>query len=198
MKFRIRTLAFKALSVVFLLGAVVLARVPETFALGETMNDYAKVPAFLESGIPPNLLLVIDNSASMYDQAYVNPENNNYCFVQDRVDYDGDGEYTSVNEDVDLDGVLDTEDTNGDGTLNTEDLNGNNRLDDEDKWVEYQQDVGWADYTYFINWLNNGQLDDEDLDNDGYITTEDINDNGVLDSEDYFYKDDPVYGATWY
>ena len=34
-------------------------------------GDGVKVPAFLASGVAPNLLLMIDNSASMYDLAYI-------------------------------------------------------------------------------------------------------------------------------
>ncbi|HBA89696.1 MAG TPA: hypothetical protein DCZ75_17420, partial [Geobacter sp.] len=33
--------------------------------------DYCVTPAFVSGHIPPNLLLMIDNSASMYDLAYV-------------------------------------------------------------------------------------------------------------------------------
>ena len=34
-------------------------------------NEYCVTPAFVSGNIPPNLLLMIDNSASMYDLAYV-------------------------------------------------------------------------------------------------------------------------------
>ncbi|RII27385.1 MAG: pilus assembly protein PilY [Geobacter sp.] len=33
-------------------------------------NNYCVTPAFIAGGIPPNLLLMLDNSASMYDPAY--------------------------------------------------------------------------------------------------------------------------------
>ncbi|MBI5233748.1 MAG: hypothetical protein HY880_05280, partial [Deltaproteobacteria bacterium] len=36
-----------------------------------SMGDYCVTPPFVSSGINPNLLLIIDNSASMYDLAYV-------------------------------------------------------------------------------------------------------------------------------
>lgn len=39
-------------------------------ASAASMNDYCVVPSFIQETILPNLLLVIDNSASMYDLAY--------------------------------------------------------------------------------------------------------------------------------
>ena len=36
-----------------------------------SMGDYCVTPPFVSSGVNPNLLLIIDNSASMYDLAYV-------------------------------------------------------------------------------------------------------------------------------
>ena len=38
------------------------------------------VPPFLAAGVDPNLLLMIDNSASMYDLAYVKPREQGYCY----------------------------------------------------------------------------------------------------------------------
>ncbi len=38
------------------------------------------VPPFLAAGVDPNLLLMIDNSASMYDLAYVKPREEGYCY----------------------------------------------------------------------------------------------------------------------
>lgn len=35
-----------------------------------TLNDYCVIPSFIQESILPNLLLIIDNSASMYDLAY--------------------------------------------------------------------------------------------------------------------------------
>jgi len=48
-------------------------------ALGEApgMQNYCNVPPLPGSGVKPNLLLMIDNSASMYDPAYTDPAN--YC-----------------------------------------------------------------------------------------------------------------------
>ena len=40
----------------------------------------AAVPPFLAAGVDPNLLLMIDNSASMYDLAYVKPREEGYCY----------------------------------------------------------------------------------------------------------------------
>ena len=40
----------------------------------------AAVPPFLAAGVDPNLLLMIDNSASMYDLAYVKPREDGYCY----------------------------------------------------------------------------------------------------------------------
>ncbi len=42
--------------------------------------DGAAVPPFLAAGVDPNLLLMIDNSASMYDLAYVKPREEGYCY----------------------------------------------------------------------------------------------------------------------
>ncbi|UCF92652.1 MAG: hypothetical protein JSW39_00405 [Desulfobacterales bacterium] len=47
----------------------------------------AAVPPFLAAGVDPNLLLMIDNSASMYDLAYVRPREQGYCY---------DGPYTDT------------------------------------------------------------------------------------------------------
>ena len=42
--------------------------------------DYTDNPPFLTEGIDPNMLLLIDNSASMYDLAYVMDGSQGYCF----------------------------------------------------------------------------------------------------------------------
>ncbi len=47
----------------------------------------AAVPPFLAAGLDPNLLLLIDNSASMYDLAYVQAREEGYCY---------DGTYTDA------------------------------------------------------------------------------------------------------
>jgi type IV pilus assembly protein PilY1 len=43
-----------------------------------TCTDGAKIPAFLASGVDPNLLLIIDNSASMNDLAYIGTQGTCY------------------------------------------------------------------------------------------------------------------------
>lgn len=40
------------------------------------MNDYCITPPFIVAGVKPNLLLMLDNSASMYDLAYIAGTNN--------------------------------------------------------------------------------------------------------------------------
>lgn len=54
-------------------GVIGGANLGQTAALVGTKTEYAKLPAFLETGLDPNLLLLIDNSASMYDLAYTDP-----------------------------------------------------------------------------------------------------------------------------
>jgi type IV pilus assembly protein PilY1 len=44
---------------------------------GVSMQTYCNEPPFASAGIKPNLLLMMDNSASMYDAAYSDPPN--YC-----------------------------------------------------------------------------------------------------------------------
>ncbi len=48
----------------------------------------AAVPPFLAAGVDPNLLLMIDNSASMYDLAYVKPREEGYCYDGTYTDQD--------------------------------------------------------------------------------------------------------------
>ena len=49
-------------------------------AANSTCATGAAVPPFLAAGLDPNLLLMIDNSASMYDLAYVKPREEGYCY----------------------------------------------------------------------------------------------------------------------
>ena len=61
-----------------------------------TNTDYQSTPPFLSGRVTPNVLLLIDNSASMYDPAYVD-SGGDYCFDDtyvDTTDYAGyfDGE----------------------------------------------------------------------------------------------------------
>ena len=51
------------------------------------MSDYAVYPPFISTSTTPNLLLIIDNSGSMYDLAYIDEGNSptrdpNYCYDQ--------------------------------------------------------------------------------------------------------------------
>lgn len=66
-------MTLKASKAISLIGAVVsllLAGAAPLQAAGEDMYDYTKIPPFIEVGLNPNLLMLIDNSASMYDPAY--------------------------------------------------------------------------------------------------------------------------------
>ncbi len=60
----------------------------------------ASVPPFLAAGLDPNLLLMIDNSASMYDLAYVQPREEGYCYDGTYTASDNNlvESYTAVNE----------------------------------------------------------------------------------------------------
>ena len=51
---------------------------PEAF--GGSCASGVAVPPFLGSSSTPNLLILIDNSASMYDLAYVNDSNPEGCY----------------------------------------------------------------------------------------------------------------------
>ena len=50
---------------------VMLVTLNFTPSLAATMNDYCIVPPFIQEIAKPNLLMIVDNSASMYDLAYV-------------------------------------------------------------------------------------------------------------------------------
>lgn len=43
------------------------------------MEDYCITPPFIAPVLKPNLLMMIDNSASMYDLAYTDPSTHNFC-----------------------------------------------------------------------------------------------------------------------
>jgi len=53
-----------------ILVLVMLASLDFSPSLAATMNDYCVVPPFIQEIAKPNLLMLIDNSASMYDLAY--------------------------------------------------------------------------------------------------------------------------------
>ncbi|HYS42828.1 MAG TPA: hypothetical protein VEM32_02505, partial [Geobacteraceae bacterium] len=46
-----------------------------TLSHAAVMNDYCVVPAFIGENVPSNLLLLIDNSSSMYDLSYADQGN---------------------------------------------------------------------------------------------------------------------------
>ena len=63
----------------YLLIAFILGVSAASESSASTMADYTSVPPFLTvGGVDPNLLLLIDNSASMYDLAYVDDQG--YCY----------------------------------------------------------------------------------------------------------------------
>lgn len=72
--------AGKTISLAVAMFSLLLAGASPLQAAGEDMYDYTKIPPFIEVGLNPNLLMLIDNSASMYDPAYA-PANENYCFA---------------------------------------------------------------------------------------------------------------------
>lgn len=66
-------------NVVHIVGCVaILILLAVGSARGASKEDYCVQPAFITSGVKPNLLLIIDNSASMYDLAYQD-STNTYC-----------------------------------------------------------------------------------------------------------------------
>ena len=83
-------LARKTVSLSLIACALLLASAGTLLASGETMYYYTKIPPFIETGLDPNLLLLIDNSASMYDPAYRNPQTN-VCYSSGDEDLNGNG-----------------------------------------------------------------------------------------------------------
>lgn len=73
--------ARKNISIIVAVCALLLAGVGSLQAAGEDMYDYTKIPPFIEVGLNPNLLMLIDNSASMYDPAYTEPGST--CYADD-------------------------------------------------------------------------------------------------------------------
>ena len=53
-----------------ILALALLAALDITTSVAAVMNDYCIVPPFIQEIAKPNLLMIIDNSASMYDLAY--------------------------------------------------------------------------------------------------------------------------------
>ena len=54
----------------FILALALYAALDSSSSLAASMNDYCIVPPFIQEIAKPNLLMVLDNSASMYDLAY--------------------------------------------------------------------------------------------------------------------------------
>ena len=54
----------------YLLVAVVLASLAVPSALQAAMNDYCVVPPYVVQNVPPNVMIVVDISGSMYNFAY--------------------------------------------------------------------------------------------------------------------------------
>jgi type IV pilus assembly protein PilY1 len=80
----------KFLKTLFILGMLTLF-LKTQLAHAQTMNDYCITPPFVVAGVEPNLLLMIDNSASMYDLAYIS-STTKYCYddsYNDSNDYAG-------------------------------------------------------------------------------------------------------------
>ena len=69
----------KMCGIIFLILSLTLVCGSNTVEAANTMADYISTPPFLSGGgVTPNLLLLIDNSASMYDLAYVDDQG--YCY----------------------------------------------------------------------------------------------------------------------
>ena len=70
------------ITVLLFLGCLLLA--PPSSA--QTMNEYCLTPPFIVGGVNPNLLLMMDNSASMYDLTYIDQGSATrdpyYCYDQ--------------------------------------------------------------------------------------------------------------------
>jgi len=62
-----------------LLRAVLCSLLLPLPALADPGNQYCITPPFITAGVKPNLLLMIDNSASMYDLAYTDNAKYTYC-----------------------------------------------------------------------------------------------------------------------
>lgn len=76
-------------SVAKIFGCVVLSTMLAIGLSGNarsaTMNDYCIIPPFIQEIAKPNLLMIIDNSASMYDLAYVD-KGKKHCSVSTGTD----------------------------------------------------------------------------------------------------------------
>ncbi len=69
----------KMYGIIFLILSLTLVCGSNTVEAANSMAGYISTPPFLSGGgVTPNLLLLIDNSASMYDLAYVDDQG--YCY----------------------------------------------------------------------------------------------------------------------
>ena len=70
------------ITLLLLLGGLLLA----SPSYSQTMNDYCLTPPFIVGGVNPNLLMMIDNSGSMYDLTYLDEGSATrdpfYCYDQ--------------------------------------------------------------------------------------------------------------------
>ena len=71
----------------YLLVAVVLASLALPSASQAAMTDYCIVPPYVVQNVPPNVMLVVDISGSMYNFAYYR-----------RLQHDGDGRRSRLHE----------------------------------------------------------------------------------------------------
>lgn len=72
---RERTLTF----MVLILGMALLCSMVTSDGHAASMTDYCQTPPFIIGGVKPNLLLMLDNSASMYDLAHIS-DTGTYCY----------------------------------------------------------------------------------------------------------------------
>lgn len=80
-----------------ILPLVTLLVLDFTSSFAATMNDYCIVPPFIQEIAKPNLLMIIDNSASMYDLAYVD-KGRKVCSGDSSVTCDSDTTCSSANK----------------------------------------------------------------------------------------------------
>ena len=60
----------KVLKVLLVLAALLVAQ-----SAGAAMDQYCATPPFMSNSVPPNVLIVLDNSGSMNDEAYAGTYN---------------------------------------------------------------------------------------------------------------------------
>ena len=77
-----KTMEKKPLAICFFVCGLVFAGLTASASHANVCSLGTAEPPFLQAGVEPNLLLMIDNSASMYDLAYVNAADDasGYCY----------------------------------------------------------------------------------------------------------------------